>query len=230
MSNHLKFAAGALLAVSLAVGIGAEARGAERVWDSELRRYLTEAEMNHAEVFMTEAEAVKIMLPKSQRVRKEVLRLSPDQKTLVESRIGWKFPETEFDVYIGETGAVVDGYAMVHNTIGKHKHMTYMVGVDAKGEVTDVELLVFREAKGSEVGTKRFNSQYEGKTVLDPIRINKDIINISGATMSVRSLSAGVKRVLVLIDEVYLKPIGRGSDKLQAKKEADGFWGLIFGN
>ena len=43
-------------------------------------------------------------------------------------------------------------------------------------------------------GPKRFNVQYEGKTVLDPVRINKDIINISGATMSVRSMSAGIKR------------------------------------
>ena len=230
MSNYLTVTAGAFLAVLLAASLATDALAAERIWDSELRRYLTEEEMSHAEVFMTEEDAVKIMLPKSQRVRKEILRLSPDQKILIESRIGWKFPETEFDVYVGETGADVDGYAMVHNTIGKHKHMTYMVGVDARGEVTDVELLVFREAKGSEVRMKRFNSQYEGKTLLDPIRINKDIINISGATMSVRSLSAGVKRVLVLIDEVYLKPLGRGSDTMQVRKESDGFWGLIFGN
>ncbi len=230
MSHYLKFAAVSLLAVSLAGVIAADVLAAERVWDGELKRYLTEEEMNHAEVFMTEEDAVKTMLPKSQRVRKEILRLSPDQKTLIESRIGWKFPETEFDVYIGETGADVDGYAMLHNTIGKHKHMTYMVGVDAKGEVTDVELLVFREAKGSEVRMKRFNSQYEGKTVLDPVRINKDIINISGATMSVRSLSAGVKRVLVLIDELYLKPVGRGSDTMQARKESRGFWSSLFSN
>jgi hypothetical protein len=118
---------------------------------------------------------------------------------------------------------------MVHNTIGKHKHMTYMVGVDSQGRCLDVELLVFREAKGSEVGKKRFNSQYEGKTVFDPIRINKDIINISGATMSVRSINAGVKRVLVLVDEFYLKPLGRGSDTMVARREK-GFWGTLFGN
>jgi hypothetical protein len=118
---------------------------------------------------------------------------------------------------------------MVHNTIGKHKHMTYMVGVDSNGACSDVELMVFREARGSEVGRKRFNVQYEGKTVLDPIRINKDIINITGATMSVRSISAGVKRVLVLIDEFYLKPAGIGSETLAAEKDK-GFFTSIFGN
>lgn len=216
---------GALLATT-----GLPTLAAERVWDNDLRRYLTEEEMNHAEVFMSEEDAVKIMLPKSQQVRKEVLRLTAAQKDTVEQRIGWKFPEDAFDLYIGETNGKVDGYAMVHNTIGKHKHMTYMVGVDSKGECTDVELLVFREAKGSEVGRKRFNSQYEGKTVSDPIRINKDIINLSGATMSVRSISAGVKRVLVLVDEVYLKPQGLGSDQVASKRSDKGILGTLFGN
>ena len=205
------------------------ARG-ERIWDAELKRYLTEQEMMHAEVFLTEEEALKLMFPSSERIRKDIIRLTEEKKTQIEERIGWKFPEEFFEVYIGETGAKVDGYAVIQNTIGKHKPMTYMVGVDHAGACTDVELLVFREARGSEVRTKRFNVQYEGKTVFDPVRINKDIINISGATMSVRSLSAGVKRVLVLVDEFYLKPVGLGSDTVSGKRAEKGFFGMIFGN
>lgn len=201
----------------------------EKVWDSELRRYITDDDFKYEE-FMTEDEAVKAILPQSQRIRKETIRLAQDKKSTVEQRIGWKFPEDSFDLYIGETGDKVDGYAMIHNTIGKYKPMTYMVGVDHKGNCTNVELLVFRDAKGSEVGKKRFNSQYDGKTVSDPIRINKDIINISGATMSVRSMSAGVKRVLVLVDEFYLKPAGLGSDTVAVQKAERGFLGTLFGN
>jgi hypothetical protein len=205
------------------------ALAAEKIWDHELRRYLKEDDFKYEE-FMTEEEAVKTILPKSERVRKELIRLSQEKKELIEQRIGWKFPEDSFELYIGETGDKIDGYAMIHNTIGKYKPMTYMVGVDAKGTCTDVELLVFRDAKGSEVGKKRFNSQYDGKTVTDPIRINKDIINISGATMSVRSMSAGVKRVLVLVDEFYLKPAGLGSDTIAARKSDKNFFSSIFGN
>jgi hypothetical protein len=203
---------------------------AERVWDSELKRYLTEQEMSMAEVYLTEEEALKLMFPKSTRIKKELLRVPTDKKMTIEERIGWKFPEDSFDVYIGETGSQIDGYALIQNTIGKHKPMTYMVGVDHTGHVLNVELLVFREARGSEVRTKRFNVQYEGKTVLDPVRINKDIINISGATMSVRSMTAGIKRVLVLIDEFYLKPTGLGSDTVAARKSEKGFFTSIFEN
>jgi hypothetical protein len=224
MKGHLTYSALCLLLLSTLPA------HAERVWDSELKRFLTEQEMSMAEVFMTEDEGVKIMFPKSERVRKDLIRLNPDKKTQIEERIGWKFPEEAFEVYVGETGTRVDGYAVVQNTIGKHKPMTYMVGVDSQGSISDIELLVFREARGAEVRQKRFNSQYEGKTVLDPVRINKDIINISGATMSVRSMSAGIKRVLVLVDEFYLKPVGRGSDTMAARKAEKGFFGSLFGN
>ena len=221
-----------LLALSLAISfvMSPVMVWAERVWDSEIKRYLTEQEMSMAEVFLTEEAAVKLMFPKSERIKKELLRVPMDKKMAIEERIGWKFPEDTFEVYIGETGAQIDGYALIQNTIGKHKPMTYMVGVDNTGHVLNVELLVFREARGSEVRTKRFNVQYEGKTASDPVRINKDIINISGATMSVRSISAGVKRVLVLVDEFYLKPTGLGSDFVATKRSKQGIFRSIFGN
>jgi hypothetical protein len=202
---------------------------AERVWDAELGRYLTPQEMSSEEEFLTEEEAARLMFPKSERIALESIELNADQKRVIEERIGWHFPESQFNVYIGKTGAVVDGYAIVQNTIGKHKAITYMVGVDPKGQVLNIEVLVYREAKGSEVRTKRFNAQYEGKTVFDPIRINRDIINISGATMSVRSMSAGVKRALVMVDELYLKPLGRGSDTIEVKRSQQGIISRLFG-
>ena len=104
----------------------------ERIWDAELKRFLTEQEMTHAEVFLTEEEALKIMLPNSERIRQDVIRLTPEKKAQIEERIGWKFPEESFEVFVGETGTRVDGYALIQNTIGKHKPMTYMVGVDQR--------------------------------------------------------------------------------------------------
>ena len=160
---------------------------AEQIWDSELKRYLTPQEMAREDILLTPDDAAKLTFPESERIRQDVLSLGPEQKTLVENRIGWKFPESSFKVFIGETQGNIDGYAFIQNTIGKHKHMTYMVGVNQQGEVTNVELLVYRESRGSEVGRKRFNYQFQGKDLSDPIRINRDVINISGATMS-RSL------------------------------------------
>ena len=176
----------------------------KRTWDPDLKRWLTEKELGSIDVYLTEEQALKILFPKAQKIQAEELRLTPDQKLQIQDRIGWKFPEESFRGFQAETDGKVDGYAVIQETIGKHRPITYIVGITPQGKVFDVEIMVYRESKGSEVRRKRFNSQYEGKTAQDPISINKDIINITGATMSVRSVSAGVKRALVLVEEFYL--------------------------
>src|SRR5690349_24926798 len=106
-----------ILAACLSIFLVPLSAHGERIWDAELKRFLTDQELTHAEVFLTEDEAVRIMLPKSERIRQDVIRLTPEKKNQIEERIGWKFPEQAFEVYIGETGAQVDGYAVVQNTI-----------------------------------------------------------------------------------------------------------------
>ena len=176
----------------------------KRTWDPDLKRWLTEEELGSIDVYLTEEQALKILFPKAEKIHVEELHVDPEQKTRIEERIGWKFPETVFRAFKAESHGKIDGYAILQETIGKHRPITYVVGITPEGKVFDVEILVYRESKGSEVRRKRFNAQYEGKTAQDPIRINKDIINITGATMSVRSVSAGVKRALVLAEEFYL--------------------------
>ena len=207
----------------------AEEEPQERIWDHELNRWLTPEELGHLEIYFTEDEAAKVMFPDSEKIRRETLTLTDEQKAFVEEVIGWEFPEYTFDVFIGETQGNIDGYAVIQNTIGKHRPITYMVGVTATGECMNFEVMVYREARGNEIATKRFNYQYQGKTVGDPVRINRDIINITGATMSVRSASAGVKRVLVLVNEFYLKPRGLGRDVLAANNQEKGFFEVLFG-
>ncbi|MDR4495946.1 MAG: FMN-binding protein [Nitrospirales bacterium] len=201
----------------------------DQIWDEELNRYLTPQEMVQEDIYLTEEEAAKLMFPNSDSIRSEVITITEDQKRLIEERIGWHFPESTFDCFIGETKGKVDGWAFIQHTIGKHKPMTYMVGVDPEGEVTNVEVLIYRESRGSEVSKKRFNYQYQGKTMHDPIRINRDVINISGATMSVRSMSAGVKRALVLAEELYLKPTGNGATINTARRADKGFLESLLG-
>jgi Na+-translocating ferredoxin:NAD+ oxidoreductase RnfG subunit len=214
--------------LSLVLTSGVQAQD-QQIWDQDLKRYLTPQEMGQEDVYLTPEDAAKLMFPESNSIRSEVIHITEDQKQLIEERIGWHFPETTFNCFIGETKGKVDGWAFVQNTIGKHKPMTYMVGVAPDGEVTNVEILVYRESRGSEVRKKRFNYQYQGKTADDPIRINRDVINISGATMSVRSMSAGVKRALVLADELYLKSQSKSTAINTASRTDKALWESLLG-
>jgi len=53
------------------------------------------------------------------------------------------------------------------------------------------------------VKEKRFLNQFRGKTLRSSIRVDEDIINYTGATLSSKAVARGVKRALFLLDAFY---------------------------
>src|SRR5207237_9814493 len=84
-----------------------------RIWDPDLKRYLTEEEIGKVEVYLTEEQALKLLFPKSPNIKAEELRLTPEQKARIQERIGWKFPEESFHAFKAETDGKNDGYALL---------------------------------------------------------------------------------------------------------------------
>ncbi len=173
--------------------------------------------------YLTKHEALKTIFPSATRVVREDLTLSPRERDRVEKLLGSRLGKDSFTVYLGMTeSGVLDGYAVVQEEIGKFKFITFIVGVEPSGKVRRVVVMVYREARGGEVAQRRFLVQYEGKTVEAPFSINRDIINITGATMSVGSMNAGVKKVLAVIETVYGRDparIRRGLERAQEEHE-----------
>lgn len=80
--------------------------------------------------------------------------------------------------------------------VGKHEFITYAVALNANGSVREIEIMDYRESYGYEVRNPEWRKQFVGKTTADPLLLNEDIRNISGATLSSRHVTDGVKRVL----------------------------------
>ncbi|MEO8676432.1 MAG: FMN-binding protein [Casimicrobiaceae bacterium] len=95
-------------------------------------------------------------------------------------------------------GAKTLGTFYVDAVIGKQEYIDYALAVDAMGRVLWLEVLVYRETHGWEIRNDRWRSQFAGKTAQDPVAINADIANISGATLSSRHVSDGVRRLLAI--------------------------------
>ena len=88
------------------------------------------------------------------------------------------------------------GWFFVDEVIGKHEAIGFAVGLNADGSVKQVEILDYREAYGWEVRNEKWRRQFVGKTAANPVRLDKDIRNISGATLSSRHVTDGVRRLL----------------------------------
>ena len=92
------------------------------------------------------------------------------------------------------------GWLIVDEVVGKHEMITYAVGLSSNGSVIGIEILEYVESYGYEVAEAQWRKQFIGKTVKDPIKLNQDIQNIGGATLSCKHITDGVKRVAVLYD------------------------------
>jgi thiamine biosynthesis lipoprotein len=78
-----------------------------------------------------------------------------------------------------------------------------MVHVRPDGEVGRVLVMVYRESRGDGVRRQRFLKQFVGRDVDDPLRLNRDVVNVTGATLSSRAMTAGVRKALVLSSVRY---------------------------
>jgi len=85
------------------------------------------------------------------------------------------------------------GFASVANVIGKDQPITFLVAIDRDDRLKDVDILVYREPYGGEVAYEPWRKQFRGKTAADSLRVGKEIRTVSGATISVRSVTMGVK-------------------------------------
>lgn len=153
-------------------------------------------------VTLQPAEALRLIF-KGSKIVAEQKTLTPSQQSLLEEKLDYPVPQREWNFYIARTGKKVDGYALVDQEIGKTEPITFITAINPTGEVREVEILVYREAIGSEVHEPKFLKQFRGKQVSDPMRVGRDVVNVTGATLSSRAVSRGVKRALALWELFY---------------------------
>lgn len=88
------------------------------------------------------------------------------------------------------------GYFYLDRVIGKHEFITYALALDPEGAVTGLEILDYRESYGSEVRNPKWRAQFLGKQAGAALQLDVDVVNLSGATLSCRALTNGVRRLL----------------------------------
>ena len=88
------------------------------------------------------------------------------------------------------------GYAYIDKAPSKTDEFDYLILLDEALIVVKTKILIYREDYGGEIGSKRWLKQFIGKTAKDKLKYEKDIIAISGATISASSMTIAVNNFL----------------------------------
>lgn len=139
----------------------------------------------------------------------EEVAFTPDAETRdrLKSALGYALPRPTVAVHVGHDGSGVLGYALLDSQLGQHEPIDFGVLFTPEGAVARVEVLVYREAYGEGVRAEGFRRQFIGLGPSAPMRPGKDIRIVSGATVSTRSISVGVRRATLLLAAFLGRPL-----------------------
>jgi len=145
----------------------------------------------YATTYLTVEQAQQVIFPGA-KLTEAFVTLTPAQRHRIEKTTGVDVPYKEIRLWRVSGG----GFFIVDQVVGKHEFITYALGLNADGSVKQIEILDYRESYGYEIRNQNWRHQFVGKTTADPLRLDQDIMNISGATLSCRHITDGVRRLL----------------------------------
>jgi Na+-transporting NADH:ubiquinone oxidoreductase subunit C len=122
--------------------------------------------------------------------------LTSAQRKAIEKASGVRLLRDEQQVWRVSGG----GWFIVDEVVGKHEFITYAAGLNADGSVKQIEIMDYRETYGGQIRDQKWRNQFVGKTSKSTLKLDHDIKNISGATLSCRHVTDGVKRLLAFYD------------------------------
>lgn len=114
-------------------------------------------------------------------------------------RPGWPLERQVF-VIRGPSGDV--GYAVREQVVSRSGPFVILVIIDSQSHVRRAEVLFYTAERGADVQMYKFTQQFEGKGPADAIRVGKDIDAITGATLSARAMSGGVREAIRVVQKL----------------------------
>lgn len=152
----------------------------------------------YATDYLTVEQAQHALMPQAQSFTPFPITLTPPQLTQIRQTAGVPQRTSQPRIWRGVSNGGLVGWMLVDEVVGKHEFITYATAISPDGHVLGVEIMSYRESHGGEVRNPKWRAQFRGKTVSDRFKLNQDIPNISGATLSCRNITDGVKRLLAI--------------------------------
>ncbi|MFK5973308.1 MAG: FMN-binding protein [Flavobacteriaceae bacterium] len=100
---------------------------------------------------------------------------------------------------IKKNDSITLGYAFLGQARSKTAKFDYLVIFDKGFSIVHAKVLAYREEYGGEIGSRRWLKQFLGKTGRDRVSNKSNIDGISGATISVRSMTMSIDDLLQTI-------------------------------
>ena len=159
----------------------------------------------YATVYHTVESAQKACFPNATEFVSADVKLTKAQMKAIEKDSGVRVRLDTQRVWRATKNGEFLGWFIVDEVLGKHEYITWALALNPDGGVKSIEIMDYRETYGYEIRNADWRAQFLGKKHGATLKLDDDIKNISGATLSCRHITDGVKRLLSFYDLVLKK-------------------------
>lgn len=156
---------------------------------------------------MTKDEALnEVAFPEADRIERLTLFLEPGQQRVLAQTARSPFDSRLLTVYAGYRDGQSIGYAFIDSAIVRSKVATSLVVLDRDGSVRQVRVLAWQEPPEYQPPQRWLDRLLHRSLEGDALQVGRDVDAISGATLSVRTLTAHVRRALAVHEVILDEP------------------------
>jgi Na+-translocating ferredoxin:NAD+ oxidoreductase RnfG subunit len=148
--------------------------------------------------YLNPDQAMKSLFATASRFAPVDIKLDKQQLADIKKMAGVPQRTASPKIWLASQNGTALGWMIIDEVIGKHDYITYAAAISVDGHVLGIEIMSYRETHGGQIINPAWRAKFRGKVLADPFKLNTDIPNISGATLSSRNVTDGVKRLLAL--------------------------------
>jgi Na+-translocating ferredoxin:NAD+ oxidoreductase RnfG subunit len=156
--------------------------------------------------YLSLEQAQRALFPAASEFRARPTLLTEAQRDAIAKASNTRVRAAEVKLWEAHGATGLLGYVVVDQVLGKHELITYAVALRPDGQVAQVEVMDYRETYGGQIRQSAWRAQFAGKTARDNVQIDKDIQNISGATLSCVHVTDGIRRILATYEIAFKTP------------------------
>ncbi len=162
----------------------------------------------YGQVFKTQKQALQQAFSESDSITRKVLFLTDDQVEKIQKLARARVESKIVTYYVGSRADSVLGYAFFETNIVRTKPATFMVVVNPDSTIKYIDILAFYEPMDY-FPTSNWLDLFKNRILNPNLWPKRDIHNITGATLTVRAITQGVRKILAIFEVAVPKEESR---------------------
>ena len=147
-------------------------------------------------------EIIKSQLGDDIEISFEKYYIPAELRSSIENQCEQSFFDDNIYLWLIKSEDSIVSFALMDNVYGKSLPITFLVIFNNDGSIQSSHIIKYREDHGGAVSSERWNQQFSGRNEDSSFIIGEDIHGISGATISVRSVTLGIQKLTLLYKEI----------------------------